>query len=169
MTPAWHTMLPEETQELTGESTFTLKPGQLAIVANQSTVIVQAVTDQLIVSWEHLPKFCILEVMQQFCEGFNTVQSLEEMLHSLHNENKFENEQWYQMVKRAVVNVATETSQALEEFEGMMESRGICPCCNRHFHLYASYCPECNVLYCIWCQFFNRHEHNMLFISNYHL
>lgn len=168
LTSAPGLMLPEETQHPQENAMYTLKPGQLAIIATQSYVQIQAITDQLIISVDVLPQLLLVEVMQKFCDGHNYVQSLEEILHSLSlNENQYSEQQWYRTVKRTVVGAAAEMAQTLTEYEGDKFNTGICTVCSRHYYLFAIYCVKCDRFYCIWCQYFREHEHTMYFVSNF--
>lgn len=119
LTSAPGLMLPEETQQPQENAMYTLKPGQLAIIATQSYVQIQAITDQLIISVDVLPQLLLVEVMQKFCDGHNYVQSLEEILHSLSlNENQYSEQQWYRTVKRTVVGAAAEMEQQAQHLQG---------------------------------------------------
>ncbi len=164
LTPTANISLPEQARALKSDSTFTLKPGQLAIVSSQGIVQMQAVTDQLILSWDILPKFCFPLVLWKFGDGINISQSVEEILYNLWNENKYNDEEWFLHVKTPVLSLASSLSQQLEQFDGRTETSGLCPSCNRHFYLYSVFCPQCNLSSCIWCNFHITHKHRMLFV-----
>jgi hypothetical protein len=111
----------------------------------------------------------LFEVMQKYCDGINLAQNVEEMLHSLQIEDEqFRNQTWYQRVKQTITSCAAEISQTLQWYTGEMKAiTGSCPFCCCLFYLYATYCEDCKQLYCIWCQFYEDHEHTMFFVSNF--
>jgi hypothetical protein len=161
-------MLPEETQQFDNQHTVTLKPGQLAIVATGSTVQLQAISNQLVVSWDYFPRLSLVYLLQEYMDGTVFSLSLEEMMHSLSpNSGPYAKQAWYSLVNSTLVKGFAAVQEVLDPYPGMKQSTGICPNCNRHFHLYSCYCSQCNSSYCIWCRVWDGHPHQLLLVSNY--
>lgn len=160
-------MLPEGTQELDPASTFTLKPGQLAIVATYSSVQIKAITDQLVISWDILPPTELIGTLQRFMDGLEVRHSLEEILHKLQQHNLHNDQRWFAPVKATAERYASNVQQILPAYNPEIAVSGGCEHCGRQFYLYSCHCKECKRYYCIWCKIWEGHGHSMYFVNNY--
>lgn len=158
-------MLPEETQSASTVPTSTLRPGQLAIVATQGAVELQAVGNQVVLSCNYLPKFRLPELFVRYADAKNVEYSLEEMLHDLQNEADYRGVKWFDWVKNVMVRMA-DKCQTLADGEPT-DLRPNCCVCTRRFYMYAWHCRSCNQQYCMWCKTYVGHlEHDLSFLRN---
>jgi hypothetical protein len=125
-------MLPEGVQ-LDPSSTFTLKPGQLAIVATYSSVQIQAISDQLVISWDVLPRAELFGIMQRYMDGQEVRYSLEEMLYNLRYAGLYNDQRWFAPVNDAVKRCVEAVQHTLAPFAPAEIVSGSCDNCGRQF------------------------------------
>lgn len=132
----------------------------------------QAVQDQLLISWEVLPKFELVTLLWKFGEGLDLQLNLEEILQRVKDRERDNDEavdaaenEWFTVVRNTVVTSADDLEATLPNLVVDFMA-GECPYCCRKFFLYSCYCPRCNVAYCMWCDPFLTHDHNLSFVRN---